>query len=131
MSETIYRDIVLTTMECGSCGIAFAMPESKRAECERNGGSWYCPNGHSRVYKETFKQKYEREQQRRQEAERRTRATRDLLAAEERSHNATKGHLTRTKKRASAGVCPCCNRTFQQLARHMKAKHPGFVKESA
>jgi hypothetical protein len=20
--------------------------------------------------------------------------------------------------------CPCCNRTFQQLARHMKAKHP-------
>jgi hypothetical protein len=24
------------------------------------------------------------------------------------------------------GVCPCCNRTFQQLARHMKAKHPGY-----
>lgn len=30
------------------------------------------------------------------------------------------------KKRASAGICPCCNRTVSQMARHMKSKHPEF-----
>jgi hypothetical protein len=24
-------------------------------------------------------------------------------------------------------VCPCCHRTFQALARHIKTKHPGVV----
>lgn len=37
-----------------------------------------------------------------------------------------KGVATRLKNRAAHGVCPCCNRTFQQLARHMSAKHPDF-----
>lgn len=26
--------------------------------------------------------------------------------------------------RIGAGICPCCNRTFSQLARHMQSKHP-------
>lgn len=25
-----------------------------------------------------------------------------------------------------AGMCPCCRRTFKQLAEHMKSKHPDF-----
>lgn len=31
--------------------------------------------------------------------------------------------------RVGAGVCPCCKRTFQQLARHMKCKHPKYRTE--
>lgn len=27
-------------------------------------------------------------------------------------------------KARGAGVCPCCNRTFSQLSRHMQSKHP-------
>jgi hypothetical protein len=27
------------------------------------------------------------------------------------------------QKRVGNGVCPCCNRTFEDLARHMKVKH--------
>ena len=49
-----------------------------------------------------------------------------LLDTEERSHAATRGHLTRAKKqvhRAEHGVCPHCNRSFQNLARHMQTKH--------
>lgn len=34
--------------------------------------------------------------------------------------------LATHKKRASAGVCPCCNRTVSQMARHMQAKHPDY-----
>lgn len=29
--------------------------------------------------------------------------------------------------RVSAGTCPCCNRSFKQLAAHMKNKHPDYV----
>ena len=33
----------------------------------------------------------------------------------------------RLMKRASSGVCPCCTRTFSNVARHMKSKHPNVV----
>lgn len=46
-----------------------------------------------------------------------------------RSLTAHKGHTTRIKNRIAAGVCPCCNRTFKNLARHMGNKHPDY-KES-
>jgi hypothetical protein len=36
----------------------------------------------------------------------------------------SEAELRRIQKRTAAGVCPCCNRTFQQLARHMKTRHP-------
>lgn len=81
--------------------------------------------------RETFETKYRKEVERREAAERRVQATRDLLYAEERSHAATRGHLTRTKKRGGHGVCPCCNRTFQQLARHMKSKHPDYAESKS
>lgn len=43
--------------------------------------------------------------------------------------HAARGQVTRLKNRAAAGVCPCCNRTFHQLVRHMAAKHPDFAAE--
>jgi len=33
--------------------------------------------------------------------------------------------------RTSKGVCPCCNRQFQNMASHMKTKHPDFRRELA
>jgi len=43
--------------------------------------------------------------------------------------SAAKGRITKMHNRAAAGVCPCCNRTFVALARHMAAKHPDFKRE--
>jgi hypothetical protein len=34
--------------------------------------------------------------------------------------------MTRIKKRVAAGVCPCCNRSFKDLARHMAGQHPDY-----
>lgn len=34
---------------------------------------------------------------------------------------------TRTRNRIAAGVCPCCNRTFQNLADHMRTLHADYV----
>jgi hypothetical protein len=37
--------------------------------------------------------------------------------------------VTKLKKRTSAGTCPCCTRTFANMAEHMKKQHPDFVAE--
>lgn len=52
-----------------------------------------------------------------------TRADRDYTENRRRAEKAAK---TRLKNRAKAGVCPCCNRTFKQLAAHMKTQHPNW-----
>lgn len=120
----------LEVVTCPSCRLVYAIPESLASSARAypggspNGWHLFCPMGHGWSYVGKSIAEQLREERRRVEA------TRDLLAQEERSHNATKGHLTRQKRRAAAGVCPCCNRTFQQLARHMKGQHPDFVERA-
>lgn len=112
----------LTVVECW-CGIRHAIPAELDRQAHHNGTGVHCPLGHTWVYKQTKADRLERELA---EERRRRQAARDLLDAEQRSHSATRGHLTRSKKRAAAGVCPCCNRTFQNVARHVSTKHPEF-----
>jgi hypothetical protein len=57
------------------------------------------------------------------------RAEREWRKQAQNQARAFKGRVTRLKNRAAAGVCPCCNRTFAQLARHMATKHKGFTAE--
>jgi hypothetical protein len=59
------------------------------------------------------------------------RSERELREAAERSAAAAKGNVTKLRKRAAAGVCPCCNRTFLALQKHMAHKHPDFRAEAA
>lgn len=126
MTQVTYSETLIAT-HCW-CGIAVGLPFSLHRhmkQSEKN--SAYCPIGHSFHFGGSFETQLEQEKEARERAERRAQATRDLLSAEERSHTATRGHLTRHKKRASVGVCPCCNRQFQNVARHMKCKHPDFA----
>jgi hypothetical protein len=39
--------------------------------------------------------------------------------------------VTKIKNRVGHGVCPCCTRSFQNLARHMASEHPTFAAEAA
>ena len=64
-------------------------------------------------------------------------STKDMLDTmrEDRDHKeyqrrAEKAAKTKIKNRVGNGVCPCCNRTFKDLARHMANKHPTFAKAS-
>lgn len=116
----------LVATQCANCGCWFGITEWMDTKRREDASTFYCPNGHSLSFKKSLAEK---ERERADAAERRLAATRDLLKHEERSHAATRGQVTKLKKRASAGVCPCCNRTFQQLSRHMKNKHPEFVAE--
>jgi hypothetical protein len=109
------------------CGIPFAIPENLHTWLGRkDGNSCHCPNGHKMVFGSTLESDLREAREQRDAARRREGATRALLDQEERSHAATRGHLTRKRvqlQRVEAGVCPHCNRSFQNLARHMKSKH--------
>lgn len=117
-----------TEMECGKCGIEFSVPTHFYDDKRANGNRFYCPNGHPRVFRESDADKYRRQRDRLQQ---RLAEAKENTAIAERATAAQKGIVTKMKKRASAGVCPCCNRTFQNLGRHMKSKHPGFGEEKA
>jgi len=122
----------LKIIQCGTCGVWHGIPQVMFDSCYQEGGFWTCPNGHSRGYGEgsTAKQ-LEKEIKRRKWAEENALSARKEAKKSELRRIAQKGVTTRLKNRAKAGVCPCCNRTFKQLAAHMKNKHPDFAdKES-
>lgn len=132
MTQTLEYAGTLTVVTCW-CGIRHAVPselyefmERQHANGQKQRGIT-CPLGHSWAIAGEGEAEKLRKQLDREHT--RLAATRDLLRAEERSHTATRGHLTRQRKRVQAGVCPCCGRTFKQLAAHMKTKHPEFVPE--
>ncbi len=61
-------------------------------------------------------------------------STKDMLdtmrvdrALKEHQRRGAKAAKTRIKNRVMNGVCPCCNRTFQNLASHMANKHPFYI----
>lgn len=135
MSTVQLRGITCQVAECRTCGIPYTVPLTVYETHREKGGFHFCPNGHQWGWSEDRCEEAIVRQERdrlRQEAARKDEKIR--LLQEQRGHAerqtaAVKGHLTRHKKRAAAGTCPCCNRTFQQLARHMKNQHPKYVDE--
>ena len=51
---------------------------------------------------------------------------REKTRSKARQLSAQKGVTTKIKNRIGNGVCPCCNRTFKNLARHMQGQHPDY-----
>lgn len=118
-------------MECGTCGVFHTIPETKYDGCRREGGFWTCPNGHSRGWdkgeEHTQIAELRRERDRlKQDAARLEDERREAIERASKAENATK----RLKKRAAAGTCPCCQRTFANMATHMKREHPQFVADT-
>lgn len=132
---TLTYSTTLDVISCGTCAIPFAIPASLLRHLRESGDSFWCPNGHKVSYHETeadrLRAKLEREQRQRQWAETRARAARDQADAAERSRAAYKGQVTKIRKRVGNGVCPCCNRSFANLGRHMAGQHPGFGEQDA
>lgn len=128
-TETLTRNVTLKILECIRCGCSFAIPQQMHDQCFKYGGYWHCPNGHSQGWVEGEKEREEKDLRRQltREAQRREHLETEL-AHTQRQVSAQKGAVTRLKNRAQHGVCPCCNRTFKQLAAHMANKHPDYAK---
>ena len=113
--------VAFVTEECCRCGVLFAMTKELRDHRLSDKGEFYCPNGHQQSYVgETDAQKAKR-------LEARLVAEKDQRQAAERRAERARKEAARLKRRAQAAACPCCNRTFVQLARHLKTKHPEYV----
>lgn len=114
---TEYQTLTYSTLSCGVCGVRFALEKDRHEKMMESGDAFFCPNGHEisysgnevkRLQKQLAQAQYDMRQSKCE-----TMAERNLREIAE-----------RRLKRVGRGVCPCCNRTFQNLARHMKTKHP-------
>lgn len=122
---------------CCNCKTAFAMSDELHATAleRREAFQFYCPNGHGQWYTSGEREvdiiRRERDRLKQSVAyyEDRTRELDQQRALAVRQTAAARGQITKLKKRAAAGLCPCCNRPFENLARHMATKHPSFVSE--
>jgi uncharacterized C2H2 Zn-finger protein len=137
-----YRDGVLSidlyVLDCAGCGVIFAVTRDYEERRREDAKGFYCPNGHVCSWQESKADKLAKqladEQRRRARIEKDRSFYQETLRKERERHEhtgrrlaATQGVVTRTKRRIANGVCPCCNRTFADLARHMNSKHPGYV----
>lgn len=121
------------------CGVEFAVTAAFDKQRIEKKDTFYCPNGHAQHYcGQTEADKFRAEKLRLEasvEWERsRVRRLEEKNAAERLATRAQKGRATRFKnerdtirKRIANGVCPCCNRHFTNVMRHIAGQHPNFV----
>jgi hypothetical protein len=129
----------LTEVTCW-CGMTYAIPatlyqhmRNQRDNNERQ-PDVYCPLGHTwciagKSALDAKNEELERVQREKIWAENRASRLRLEKQAAERSAAAYKGQATKARKRAAAALCPCCNRSFVQLRRHLENKHPDYKGE--
>lgn len=123
---TYTTTIRMITVECCACGCIFGMPSDLDAKFQEDAEKYfYCPNGHRQHYSESTAIKLRRELERKNNQLAQAQTTKIQLEVE---LTKVQRKLKRTETRVKNGVCPCCNRTFSDLANHMKSKHPEFPK---
>ncbi len=126
---------IFTLEVCCNCGIGFAVPDDFHRRRRADHALFYCPSGHGQHYAQKSEAEKLRENLATAKAneafwiQRSEEKARALVSAEHRLR-ATRGVVTRIKRRVAHGVCPCCQRTFKDLARHMEGQHPDFGKVS-
>lgn len=125
-------NIIIET--CCNCQVIFGM-HAPTYDLRRNDKkSFYCPNGHAQHYTgESEIQKLEKQLANERQYHQWTKTNLDEARRErdtaKKSAYSFKGKLNSVKRRVANGVCPCCNRTFQNLHNHMKKQHPHFKKD--
>lgn len=119
------EDVTITCIHTG-CGLSFAVPKWWEQHRRKDHAWFYCPNGHQQHFvSETDEEKLRRERDRLKQEQ--ARLEQELREANEKADSAVK-RAALLRKRAAAGTCPCCQRTFSNMAEHMKKEHPSFVK---
>ena len=104
------------TEECNTCCVSFAVTEEfqkKRLEVRGPNNPFYCPNGHKTWYigksdADVQRERAEKLQQQLLEADNRVKYQREQREVAERQAAAARGQVTKLRRRAAAGTCPCC-----------------------
>lgn len=119
---SVYCDAIeFMTVTCCVCRMPFGMSRSFYDAKKKDHDTFFCPSGH----KQHFTGKSE-EDELREQLERREQmldaANQRAGRLERQRDDVIRAHK-RMRDRVKNGVCPCCNRTFQNLLRHMQTEH--------
>lgn len=132
MGQPLHSPIGYTAETCYACGVQFCMTTALYQQRSSDHGTFYCPNGHGQHYagktsvekeRDALKAQLQREQAARESAERSRKWAESRAKGVNIAAGKAKAKANRLIARVHAGVCPDCNRTFKQLAAHMKTKH--------
>jgi hypothetical protein len=108
------------------CGTPIALPVLVYNRFLNDPSQWFhCCFGHSQHF--TGPTEAEKLKSQLESAQRSEKWWQEKAAQRGRSAKAFKGQVTRIRNRVKNGVCPCCNRTFQNLMRHMATEHPEYA----
>lgn len=132
MAQTLTTITTFYVDACCNCGMQFAMPTEFNNIRRNDHKTFYCPSGHPQSYQgeseaEKFRRERDRLAQRIAERDDDLKRQRERAEAAERRSAAARGQITKIKNRVGHGICPCCNRTFENLHRHMTTQHPTFA----
>lgn len=122
-ADNVWFEVV----HCCSCGMAFAMPSDFNSRRLGDHGKFYCPAGHGQHYSGKTEEQKLREQLAQSSAKVADLNGRVNSLRHERD-SISKAHR-KMRVRVLNGVCPCCNRSFDNLRQHMQTKHADFGKE--
>ena len=124
---TLAHKVTLNVWECPSCGVTYGITEEFARQRQASGQHYFCPNGHTLSWKDSEADILRRHLATAQQDAEWYKA-RSLEV--EGSLRATKGVVTKLRKRVAAGVCPFgCRRHFADLERHVGTKHAGATLE--
>jgi len=126
-----YKTIVFSEITCYKCHIVFCVTNDHKERLINTGDEFCCPSGHNQSYSEDKdKKRIKKLEKELSDTHTRKNFWMDQANASERSKSAMRGHLTRKKnqlEKVKKGVCPCCDRFFENLHRHIKNQHPEFI----
>jgi predicted RNA-binding Zn-ribbon protein involved in translation (DUF1610 family) len=119
---TIDHKVTLNVWECPTCGVVYGVTEAFCEQKRNSHQSYYCPNGHSLSWKDSDADILRRKLA---SAQQDVEWYKARQAEAEGSLRATRGVVTKLRKRVVAGACPFgCRRHFADLERHVGTKHP-------
>lgn len=118
-------NLTLVEVTCCNCYMHFAMDAEFRRHRIEDHMIFYCPVGHSQSY--TGEREVDKLKRENQSLSTKLRWAETEAEDAKRQRKEARAKLTKFKNRIAAGVCPCCNRTFQNVARHMAGQHPEYV----
>jgi hypothetical protein len=137
-----FEALRFTPIICVACKETFGLATATYEVLKKSAQIFHCPFGHPQHFTagksdvEKLQEQMDTLRRERDRLKQNLAYKDDVIADErkareaaERSASAHKGVVTKFRKRVSKGVCPCCNRTFSDLQRHMAGQHPNFESE--
>ncbi len=122
MSATFTEFITLEKVSCGNCGGFYALSLEFLNERRKLSGGWTCP--YCKQFRGFWDSELDKARKELEAAQVALRAAKCEAINARDDAEKSEAKLKRKMNRVSKGVCPCCNRMFSNLARHMASKHP-------